>query len=200
MFSYIKGILEYIGEDSIILENQGIGFEIKTSQNVMKKLPMLHESVTIYTYMYVREDEISLFGFLSKDEIRIFQLLIAISGIGPKAALSIMSCLTIDELHMAVLSEDSKAISKANGIGAKTAQRVIIELKDKIKLEDLYDDFSSEEAYNEDRTNQDSISEAALALTSLGYSNVDALRAVKKIKGADRMSVEELLKAALKVI
>jgi Holliday junction DNA helicase RuvA len=200
MFSYIKGTVEYIGEESIVLENQGIGFQIKTSQNVINKLPGLHAPVTIFTYMYVREDEISLFGFLSKDEIQVFQLLIGISGIGPKAALAIMSCLTVEELQMAVLAEDAKAIAKANGVGGKTAQRVIIELKDKIKLEDLYQDYMDEDGYTGSQADADNASEVALALTSLGYSNMAALRAIKKVKDADAMSVEELLKAALKVI
>lgn len=200
MFSYIKGILEYVGEDRIILENQGIGFDIKTSLNVIKRLPSLHETLQVYTYMYVREDELSLYGFLSMEEIKLFQLLISISGVGPKAALAILSTLTVEELHIAVLSEDYKSISKANGVGTKTAQRVIIELKDKIKMEDLYDDFSSETEYGDYSVNNDNISEAALALTALGYSNVAALRAVKKVSGADGMSVEDILKAALKVI
>jgi Holliday junction DNA helicase RuvA len=200
MFSYIKGTVEYIGEESIVLENQGIGFQIKTSQNVINKLPGLHAPVTIFTYMYVREDEISLFGFLSKDEIQVFQLLIGISGIGPKAALASMSCLTVEELQMAVLAEDAKAIAKANGVGGKTAQRVIIELKDKIKLEDLYQDYMDEDGYTGSQADADNASEVALALTSLGYSNMAALRAIKKVKDADAMSVEELLKAALKVI
>lgn len=200
MFSYIKGTVEYIGEEFIVLENQGLGFQIKTSQNVINKLPGLHAPVTIFTYMYVREDEISLFGFLSKDEIQVFQLLIGISGIGPKAALAIMSCLTVEELQMAVLAEDAKAIAKANGVGGKTAQRVIIELKDKIKLEDLYQDYMDEDGYTGSQADADNASEVALALTSLGYSNMAALRAIKKVKDADAMSVEELLKAALKVI
>lgn len=200
MLSYIKGTLEYIGEDFVILENQGIGFRIHTSQNVLKRLPALHDTVQLFTHMYVREDEISLFGFLSRDEVQIFLLLIGISGIGPKAALAILSCLTADELRIAVLSQDHKAISKANGVGTKTAQRVVMELKDKIKMDDLYGGSAVLDDYGDETAAADNISEAALALTALGYSNVAALRAVKKVQGAEQMTVEEVLKAALKVI
>ncbi|MBQ8412311.1 MAG: Holliday junction branch migration protein RuvA [Lachnospiraceae bacterium] len=198
MFAYIKGTVEYIHSDYIVVENNGVGFKINTSTIVSSKVSM-HEKVTIHTHLSVKEDDMSLFGFLSRDELSVFKLLISISGIGPKGALAILSTLTIDELRIAILSDDHKAISKANGIGAKTAQRVVIELKDKFKLEDvLTDSYSKDEA--SDYSNNDNVTETAMALTSLGYSNVEALRAIKKVKDSDKMSVEELLKAALKFI
>ncbi len=196
MYAYIKGKVEYVDVDSFIIDNNGIGYRILTSTNVTSKLK-LHDDITTYTYLNVREDALALFGFLSNEEVAVFKLLISVSGIGPKGALAIMSQLTLDELRLAVISEDYKAISRANGIGPKTAQRAVIELKDKFKLEDVFaggemsDDLS-------DNANDDIITETAMALTSLGYSNVEALRAIKKIDGADKMSVEELLKAALK--
>ena len=196
MYAYIKGKVEYVDVDSFIIDNNGIGYRILTSTNVTSKLK-LHDDITTYTYLNVREDALTLFGFLSNEEVAVFKLLISVSGIGPKGALAIMSQLTLDELRLAVISEDYKAISRANGIGPKTAQRAVIELKDKFKLEDVFaggemsDDLS-------DNANDDIITETAMALTSLGYSNVEALRAIKKIDGADKMSVEELLKAALK--
>ncbi len=196
MYAYIKGTVEHIDIDSFIIDNNGIGYRLLTSTNVTSKIK-LHENITAYTYLSVREDDMTLFGFLSNEEVSVFKLLISVSGIGPKGALAIMSQLTLDELRMAVISEDFKAISKANGIGPKTAQRAIIELKDKFKLEDIFagnemsDDLS-------DGSNDDIITEAAMALTSLGYSNVEALRAIKKIDGADKMTVEELLSASLK--
>ena len=198
MLSYIKGTVEYIDHDCFVIENNGIGFSVMSSSNVTARLK-LHEKTMIHTYMHVREDDISLFGFLSRDEIQVFKLLIGVSGIGPKGALAIMSTLTVDELRMAVLSDDHKAIAKANGVGPKTAQRVVIELRDKFKLEDVLDGFSEEESLS-DTSGNDIISEAALALGSLGYSNMEALRAIKKIPDCDKMSVEELIKAALKVI
>ncbi len=195
MISYIKGTVKYLSNEEIIIERDGIGFGILTSQNVINKL-RIEDNVTLFTHMHVREDDISLFGFLSQDEKTIFRQLISISGIGPKGALAILSTLSIDELRIAVLSEDYKAIAKANGIGTKTAQRVVIDLKDKLKLEDILPD--GENSAQEESIGNDNMAEAALALTSLGYSNLEALRALKKVKNNENMSVEELLKAALK--
>lgn len=140
----------------------------------------------------------SLFGFLTKEERSVFRMLINVSGVGPKSALSILSCLSVDELRMAVLSDDYKAIAKANGIGPKTAQRLIIELRDKFHLEDVLDGY--EENTSDTAVPEDLVSEAAMALSSLGYSNVEALRAIKKVPNSEGMSVEQLLKAALKNI
>ncbi len=197
MISYIKGTVKYLSNEEVIIERDGIGFGILTSQNVINKL-RIDDNVTLFTYMHVREDDISLFGFLSQDEKNIFKQLISISGIGPKGALAILSTLSIDELRIAVLSEDYKAIAKANGIGTKTAQRVVIDLKDKLKLEDILPD--AEGSVQEEGIGNDNMAEAALALTSLGYSNLEALRALKKVKNNENMSVEELLKAALKFV
>ncbi|MCM1398771.1 MAG: Holliday junction branch migration protein RuvA [Clostridium sp.] len=195
MIAYIKGTVEAIDCEEVVLDKDGIGFRIFTSQNVTDKL-RIHDSVTLFTYMNVREDDISLYGFLTKEEQSVFKLLIGISGIGPKGALSILSTLTVDELRIAVLSEDHKAIAKANGIGAKTAQRVVIDLKDKFKLEDV---LGTEDTMSTDEIKEnDTVSEAALALTGLGYSNLEALRAIKKVNGYETMSVEELLKNSLK--
>ncbi len=196
MYAYIKGTIEYIDVDSFIIDNNGIGYRILSSTNVTSRLK-LHESLTVYTYLNVREDDMTLFGFLSNEEVSVFKLLISVSGIGPKVALSIMSQLTLDELRMAVISEDYKAISKANGVGTKTAQRAVIELKDKFKLEDIFAENDMSDDLSE-KVNDDIITETAMALTSLGYSNVEALRAIKKIEGADKMSASELLSAALK--
>ncbi len=196
MYAYIKGTVEYLDMESFVIDNNGIGYRILTSTNVISKIK-LHETITTYTYLNVREDDMTLFGFLSNEEVSVFKLLISVSGIGPKVALAIMSQLTLDELRMAVISEDYKAIAKANGVGPKTAQRAVIELKDKFKLEDIFmdDDMSDDLS---DAVNDDIITETAMALTSLGYSNVEALRAIKKIEGADKMTASELLSAALK--
>ena len=198
MFAYIKGTVEYIASDYIVIDNGGVGFKINTSVNTAAKLS-LHETALIHTHLSVREDDMSLFGFYTEDELSVFKLLISISGIGPKGALAILSTLSIDELRIAVLSDDHKAIAKANGVGAKTAQRVVIELKDKFKLDDVLSDSSSKDDL-QDVVSNDIITETAMALTSLGYSNVEALRAIKKVPSSDTMSVEELLKAALKYI
>ena len=196
MYAYIKGTVELIDVESFIIENNGIGYRILTSSNVTSRLK-LNDKITTYTYLNVREDDMTLFGFLSEEEVNVFKLLISVSGIGPKGALAIMSALTLDELRMAVLSDDHKAIAKANGIGPKTAQRAVIELKDKFKLDDIFTDSDISDDLS-DNVGSDIITETAMALTSLGYSNVEALRAIKKIENADNMTVEELLKEALK--
>ncbi|MGN0436342.1 MAG: Holliday junction branch migration protein RuvA [Wujia sp.] len=199
MFEYIRGTVEYITEDTIVIDNNDIGYKIMTS-SMNTAAVKLHDRVTMYTYMHIREDDMSLFGFLTRDEINVFKLLISVSGIGPKVALAILSALSLEELRIAVLSDDSKAIAKANGVGAKTAQRVVLELKDKFKLEDAFDGaFASGDDLSYMGSN-DIISETAMALTSLGYSNVEALRAIKKVPGSESMTVEELLKASLKLM
>ena len=142
MFAYIKGTVTEIGTDEIIVETGGIGFSVFTSSQDSARLTK-NQQATIYTHLNVREDDMSLFGFLTKEERSVFRMLINISGVGPKSALSILSCLSVDELRMAVLSDDYKAIAKANGIGPKTAQRLVIELRDKFHLEDVLGEFSS---------------------------------------------------------
>lgn len=198
MFAYIKGIVNSIESNSVVVDYNGIGFNIMTSTNVTSRLSFRDE-VTIYTYMNVREDDISLYGFLSQDEITVFKMLISISGIGPKGALSVMSVLTIDELKIAVISGDHKAIAKANGVGAKTAQRVIIDLKDKFNFDDILPSSGNASNLPDNRTN-DIITETAMALTTLGYSNIEAVRAIKKVPGYTDLPVEKLLKEALKHI
>lgn len=200
MFAYIKGTIEDIDTDYIVVANNNMGFKIMTSTNVISKVS-LHEERTIYTYMNVREDDISLFGFLTKDEITVFKLLIGVSGIGPKNALAIMSALTMDELRMAVIAGDYKAIAKANGVGPKTAQKAVIELKDKFKLEDVFGTAETSEDNLSDSNGDDIIGDAVLALNALGYSETESFRIVKKTALNGRYeTVEELIKASLKNI
>jgi Holliday junction DNA helicase RuvA len=195
MFSYIKGIVGEVNPDYVVVENNGIGFQIMTSRNVTSSVRN-GESITMYTHLNVREDDMSLFGFVRKEELNCFKLLINISGIGPKGALAILSALSLDELRLAVLSEDYKAISKANGVGTKTAQRVVIELRDKFNLEDI-SGINSDEDLPAGAVD-DNMSEAAQALVALGYSNAEALKAIKAVKDYQSLSTEALLKEALK--
>lgn len=200
MFAYIRGTIEDIGTDYIVVDNSNMGFKVMTSANVISKVS-IHDERTIYTYMNVREDDISLFGFLTKDEIEVFKLLIGVNGIGPKNALSIMSTLTMDELRMAVIAGDYKAIAKANGVGPKTAQKAVIELKDKFKLEDVFGISDETSDGLSDKSGDDIISDAVLALNALGYSESESLRIVKKTAlGGKYDTVEELIKASLKNI
>ena len=176
MYAYIKGILAEITEDAIIVENQGIGYEIAVPGQVFDYLPSVGEEVKIYTYHYVREDAILLYGFLTKEDVRIFKMLIGVSGIGPKGALAILSVLSTDDLRFAILGDDAKAIAKAPGVGAKTAQRVIIELKDKLSLEDAFEQKLANQAQKAELNPAVGVkNEAILALTSLGYSQSEAL-------------------------
>ncbi len=199
MYAYIKGILAEITEDAIIVENQGIGYEIAVPGQVFDYLPSVGEEVKIYTYHYVREDAILLYGFLTKEDVRIFKMLIGVSGIGPKGALAILSVLSTDDLRFAILGDDAKAIAKAPGVGAKTAQRVIIELKDKLSLEDAFEQKLANQAQKAEPNPAVGVkNEAILALTSLGYSQSEALKVLQGIEISPDDQVEDVLKMALK--
>lgn len=199
MYAYIKGILAEITEDAIIVENQGIGYEIAVPGQVFDYLPSVGEEVKIYTYHYVREDAILLYGFLTKEDVRIFKMLIGVSGIGPKGALAILSVLSTDDLRFAILGDDAKAIAKAPGVGAKTAQRVIIELKDKLSLEDAFEQKLANQAQKAELNPAvGAKNEAILALTSLGYSQSEALKVLQGIEISPDDQVEDVLKMALK--
>ena len=199
MYAYIKGILAEITEDAIIVENQGIGYEIAVPGQVFDYLPSVGEEVKIYTYHYVREDAILLYGFLTKEDVRIFKMLIGVSGIGPKGALSILSVLSTDDLRFAILGDDANAIAKAPGVGAKTAQRVIIELKDKLSLEDAFEQKLANQAQKAELNPAVGVkNEAILALTSLGYSQSEALKVLQGIEISPDDQVEDVLKMALK--
>ena len=199
MYAYIKGILAEITEDAIIVENQGIGYEIAVPGQVFDYLPSVGEEVKIYTYHYVREDAILLYGFLTKEDVRIFKMLIGVSGIGPKGALAILSVLSTDDLRFAILGDDAKAIAKAPGVGAKTAQRVIIELKDKLSLEDAFEQKLANQAQKAELNPAVGVkNEAILALTSLGYSQSEALKVLQGTEISPDDQVEDVLKMALK--
>ncbi len=200
MYSYIKGILTDMEEDLIVVETGGIGYNIYTTGQTFNYLPSVGEEVKIYTYLYIREDAMMLYGFLTKDDLRVFKLLIGVSGIGPKGALAILSVMTTDDLRFAVLGDDAKAISKAPGIGAKTAQRLILELKDKLSLEDAFEQKLANTQMKEEAKNhaKGAKNEAVQALVALGYSSSEALKALNGIEITEDTDVEDILKAALK--
>lgn len=197
MLAYIRGILEEIEDEAVIVDHQGMGYRIYTSGTDMEAMPPIGEAVTFYLHMNIREDDISLYGFTSKEALRLFRQLIAISGIGPKAGLAILSAMSVREAQMAIMSGDVKTLTKANGIGTKVAQRVIMELKDKMDWDllppaDGHDEMIESEEYADHAT------AAAMALVSLGYSRMEAMQAIKKVEHADQLTEEGLLKAALK--
>jgi Holliday junction DNA helicase RuvA len=197
MYSYIKGRLEEIREDHVTIENNGIGYRIFMPERCITELPPRGEEVKIFTYLHVREDAMLLFGFASRDELELFRLLIGVSGIGPKGGLAILSVLSPDDLRFAVLSEDDKRIAKAPGIGKKTAQRLIIELKDKIDIteDDLLGDVADHRMSEAATTARD---EAIQALQALGYAKSDAYAVISKLSIGEEDDVETILKQALK--
>lgn len=200
MLSYIIGEVSEISADTVVVENNGIGFNIKTSAMTIDSLPPVGDMVRIYTYLHVREDAMQIFGFLSKDELEVFKLLLNVNGIGPKGALGILSAISTDDLRFAVLSDDVNLIKSCPGVGAKTAQKLIIELKDKLRLEDAFEMAVNNN--NKKNTVQDNtvivMNEAVEALVSLGYSSKDAIAAVKKVENIQNKNSEQILKEALK--
>lgn len=204
MISFIKGKLVHIYENVIIVENNGIGYEIFVPVSVIGNMPLVGSEVMIYTYMHVREDALQLFGFLDRDTLEIFKLLITVSGIGPKGAIGVLGTLSADDIRYAVMAEDAKTIAKAPGIGAKTASKVVIELKDKLKMCDVAENISSEidgqQSIFDDGGSKQAVSDAIEALVSLGYSATEATKAVRKADAGDDVTVEELLKLSLKYL
>ena len=200
MISYIRGTLAEKNEDSAVMEAHGDGYQIFVPVPVLSELPPLGESVKIYTYFSVREDGMSLFGFLSRQDLAMFKQLIGVNGIGPKSALGILSALRPDVLRMAVASGDAKTISRAPGVGPKTAQRIILDLKDKIRPEDVLAGGLEESlAVPEEISGVGQAGkEAVEALTALGYSAAEAAGAVKKVKITEEMTAEDVLKGALR--
>ena len=199
MISFLKGFIEEKSEKSIFLDVHGVGYEVYMPTGSASMLPAVGEEVKIHTYLQISENGIGLYGFLTKDELNVFKLLITVNGIGPKGAVGILSALTANELRLAVLSDDDKAISKAPGIGAKTAKKVILELKDKFHLDDALEEISEPvKTVSRGNVMNDALAEAVQALVALGYSNSDALKAVKLADNDGTMTTEDLLKAALK--
>lgn len=191
MYYYIKGTLVQKSDNYIVVDANGVGYMIYTSLNSMQNVGEVGKKITIYTYLHVREDVMDLFGFTTIEEKNMFMQLISVSGVGPKAALSILSVTTPAKFAVAVITNDVKTITKASGVGPKMAQRVILELKDKMKMDELEIDLEDES----DDMLSDNRSEAISALVVLGYSSNDAQKAVKGIDGT--LSVEEIIKKAL---
>ena len=180
----------------MVVEVNGIGYNIRISAGTASLLPPVGEEAKLYTYTSVREDAISLYGFLTKDDLDMFKLLISVNGIGPKGGQSILSVMSPDDLRFAIVSGDAKMIAKAPGIGAKTAQRIILDMRDRVSLEDTLHADGSEARI--DMSVSDGVRGAVEALTALGYGVTEASRAVKEVKGAEQMAVEDILKASLK--
>lgn len=200
MISYLHGKIVIKELDFIVIDVNGVGYGVNVPTSLIDKLPGINENATVYTYLYVREDNMSLYGFESRDSLAIFKLLIGVNGIGPKGALAVLSTLTPDELRFAVLSDDAKAIAKSPGIGQKTAVKAILELKDKMNLADAFEAKINNDNNNNISGEQNEIKDAVMALNSLGYTNSQSLKAVKSVNVVPGMKSDEILKEALKVI
>ncbi|KPU44996.1 holliday junction ATP-dependent DNA helicase RuvA [Oxobacter pfennigii] len=198
MFYYIKGVLEYKDKDFIVIDNNGLGLKVFVSASTIDKAPAIGGMVRLFTYFHVREDIMALYGFLSKEELDMFELLISVSGVGPKAGLAVLSALSPIKLGLAIMGGDTKSLTSVSGIGSKTAHRIILELKDKIHSDNVLAD-DTEVIYNTNINSGDHIQEAIHALISLGYSSNEANTAVRKIE-QDGMDTESLIKAALKIL
>lgn len=198
MLAYIKGTLEEVQEDFVVIDHQGMGYRIYSSGMDIGMLPAPGHVVKLYLYMNIREDAISLYGFCSKEALGLFQLLIGVSGIGPKAGLAILSALSVNDIQMAILSSDVKALTRANGVGTKGAQRIIMELKDKIDLDSMLSSDSGTSGAGSVTMDSDVVAATAMALTSLGYSQMEAMQAIRRVEDAEHMTEEVLLKAALR--
>lgn len=201
MISYIRGELIAIETEKVIVDVGGVGYGIYMPGQSMGLLPSVGEEVKLHTYLNVREDAMQLFGFLTRDDLEVFKLVIGVSGIGPKGGLSILSELSPDDLRFAVLANDAKAITKAPGIGRKTAEKLIIELKDKLKIEDVLEQRMAGAQGTVEMTQQSEVqSEAVQALVALGYGSTESMKAVKKVLPGTDGTVEDILKQALKVM
>ncbi|OPX43087.1 holliday junction ATP-dependent DNA helicase RuvA [Ruminiclostridium hungatei] len=197
MFAYIKGTLEARSNDSIIVEAGGIGYRIFTALSTINSVGQLSSQVKIYTHYYVREDIAVLYGFHTLEELGMFDMLISVSGVGPKAAISMISTLSPSRFALAVVAQDTKSLSKAPGIGPKMAQRIILELKDKISKEQLTAGSQQEAGPVLPDGSQSAATEAVSALMVLGYSSFEASGAVNKAY-REGMGVEELIMLSLK--
>lgn len=199
MLSGIRGILIHIDENTAELDVGGVIFEINVPSTLFVSRPEIGEELQLYTYLSVREDDLSLFGFETREERSLFKMLLGVSGIGPKGALQVLSTLTPNDLVAAILSEDAKSIARAPGIGQKTAQKVVLELRDKVSgipvttIPGMKGD-SGARAYTENETKHDVI----LALTELGFSASDAYKAVAALP--DDLDASKMLNLALKSI
>lgn len=194
MISYIIGEIKYIGEDSFVIENNNIGYLINSSFNTIKTLELNNE-FKIFTKMNVREDDISLFGFSSKDELEVFELLTSVSTIGPKNAIAVLSTLNVDKIKLAIVNNDIDTLTKAKGIGKKTASRIILELVDKVKKMAINEDLTISDTKITGSNNE--IEVAREALVNLGYQRNSIDKVLTSLKDSD-LSLEKIIKEALK--
>ena len=201
MISFIKGELVDIDQDKVVVECNNMGFNIFVTSQFISKIGSTGKEVKLYTHMSVREDGITLFGFERKEELKAFKLLITVSGIGPKGALAVLSVMTVEELKLAIMANDAKAMSKTPGIGAKTASKVILDLKDKFDVDEVFVNMNLTGDVTADSDEFSADNDAVLALIALGYSKSEAVNGVRKaLKNSENADADELIRLALKFI
>ena len=199
MIAYVHGVIDDISEDNVVVDVGGIGYNVRISADTAARLPGEGESIRLYTYTLVREDAFQLYGFLTRNDLDIFKKCITVNGIGPKGALAILSVMDADSLRYAIMTGDAKAISRAPGIGARTAERLILDLKDKIQIDDvLIEKEIAATAAGSQMDDSPQKKEAVEALVSLGYGQAESIKAVNSIPDIDSMDSGAVLKAALK--
>lgn len=197
MISFVQGILAEVHEDTVVIEAGSLGWEIFVPGTMISRLPQTGSEVRLYTWLQVREDGMALFGFLTPDDREVFKLLLRVNGVGPKAAMGVLSALTPDEFRFAVLADDEKTIMRAPGLGRKTAQKIILELKDKLDLADAFEK-KRENDHPSAPDAGEAAGEAVQALTALGYTAGEALRAVRSLTVTPEMDAGQILKLALR--
>ena len=200
MYAFIQGTLEDIDASEVIIMANNVGYRIAVPMSVIDELPSLHEEIRLYTYLSVREDALQLFGFLTKEDKELFKKLITVNGIGPKGALAILSIMSPEQLIMAIFNSDDATISNAPGIGKKTAQKLILELKDKLDYEGTINKSLDKGAKEEISGIRQEINDAVLALTSLGYSSTESKNAVSRVEVTEGMKSNEILRKALQYL
>lgn len=208
MLAYIKGNLEIKNNDYVVIDVGGLGYKVNMSKRAIEKVGNIGKKVKVYTYYRVREDDISIFGFNTNEELRMFELLLSVSGIGAKVALTILSSIELAEFALAVITDDVTKIVKIPGIGKKSAQRIILELKDKLKEQQLAEadaetnaesEAGEQEKAKEQEENTQAIEEATAALQILGYGKKEIEKAFEKLANKN-VSVEELIKKGLTIL
>ena len=198
MIGFLRGKLEAIYDERIVIDVNGMGFNVSMPVSQLELLEPMGSDVKVYTYLAVREDAMQLYGFITADSLELFKLLIQVNGIGPKGALALLSAMSVEDLRFAIMSGDVGTISKAPGIGAKTAQRLIIDLKDKVSVRDMLNTYSVNNISAAQSEMNSARAEAIEALTALGYSSTDALRAVRESGADEAADTETIIKLAFK--
>lgn len=199
MFAYIKGSLEGKANNYVVIDVSGIGYKVFMSETAIEKLGKIGDIVKVYTHYHVREDDISLYGFLTNEELRMFELLISVSGVGAKSAIAMLSNITPSSFALAVISNDTTKLVKIPGIGAKTAARIVLELKDKLKTEEAVNNSKNNKEIKEAIKEDDKVTEAISALQVLGYNRKEIEKAFEKLD-KDALSVEDLIRKGLTIL